>query len=314
MDNVILVTGANGFVGRNLINFLVNRPKTNIVAVDVHENFIPLNENLHAGIEYHKGDLSSRPCIEKLSLMYRFDTIIHLAAIISQASDTNTYFAIMNSNIQATFLLLEMAQEHKARIVFPSTALVYGSQKGPFTEAMQTDPGDFYALSKLMSEQLIRFYGNRYALSWVIFRIGILYGAGQTNAMFIPTLVSSLLDGKEFPMTKGEQTRDFIYIDDLVNAIEIVLDQPEISGLFNLGTGHAPMLRDVAVMVEKLVGEENKVRPGAIPYRDKESWEYCVDGTKAKKILNWQPSTSLDAGINKTIDFERKRRVAVCEP
>jgi nucleoside-diphosphate-sugar epimerase len=308
MDTMILITGANGFVGRHMIYHLSQNEHNKIIAADIHGSLIPFKNSNPAIVEYISGDLSDSGIVNRLQNERHFDCIIHLAAIISQSADANTYLAIMNSNIQATFLLLEMAKEHKARLIFPSTALVYGNQKGPFREDMLPDPGDFYSLSKQMCEQIIRFYGNRYDVPSVIFRIGILYGPSQANKMFIPSLVGSLLSEADFPMTKGEQMRDFVYIDDLVDAVKIVLPRTDIAGTYNIGTGVAPMLKDVALKAEEITGVRNKLKLGALPYREKESWEYCLDSSKAHKDLHWQASTPITAGLARTIEYERSAR------
>src|SRR3989339_1221332 len=248
--------------------------------------------------------------MDRLGNAQPFDTVVHLAAVLSQAADMPTYFSIMNSNIQATFLLLEMAKKKNARVIFPSTALVYGGQKEPFREDMPTDPGDFYALSKSMCEQLIRFYGNKYGVRSVIFRIGILYGPSQTGVMFIPALVSALLSGKEFPMTAGEQTRDFVFIEDFIQALNRVIQDETVSGVFNIGTGHAPTLRETALAAEKVIGTTGKIKLGALPYREHESWEYCLNSGKVERELGWRAITGLEEGLSRTVDYSRQRMKA----
>ena len=309
MGKVILVTGTNGFVGRNLIRRLSQDKERTIVATDVQDSLIPLSDERQF-IVYRKGDLSERDVVDKLKQEFRFDCIINLAAVLSQAADMETYFSIMNSNIRATFLLLEMAKSHKARFIFPSTALVYGSQKGPFREEMLTDPGDFYSLSKLMCEQLIRFYGHKYDVPSVIFRIGILYGPSQTGGMFIPSMINALLSGKEFPMTPGEQTRDFVYIEDFVEAVNRVLADDTITGTFNIGSGKAPTLKETAQMAEKITGAGNLIRIGAVPYREKESGEYCLDADKAREAFGWSAATDIEHGLANTIDYLKKKGVS----
>ncbi|OGJ90219.1 MAG: hypothetical protein A2487_07385 [Candidatus Raymondbacteria bacterium RifOxyC12_full_50_8] len=309
MGTVVLVTGANGFVGRHLIPALLQESNLEVFATDIHDSLIAETDTM-SSVMYLKGDLSDRVFVNRLHQDRPFDCVIHLAAVLSQATDMNTYFAIMNSNIQATFLLLEAAKNNKARFIFPSTALVYGNQKGPFREDMLTNPGDFYALSKLMCEQLIRFYGNKYNVPSVIFRIGILYGLSQTGQMFIPSLISALLAGRDFPMTKGEQTRDFVFIEDFILAVKTVLGHNELSGIFNIGTGNAPTLKEAAQIAERVANAYGVIKLGAVPYREKESWEYCLNSTKALRELKWQASTSLEQGLAKTIAFRQKGQSA----
>jgi nucleoside-diphosphate-sugar epimerase len=128
--------------------------------------------------------------------------------------------------------------------------------------------------------------------------------------MFIPSLVRSLLSGADFPMTKGEQKRDFVYIDDLVNAVKIVLANNEITGIYNIGTGQAPMLKDVALSAEEITGVRNKLKIGAVPYREKESWEYCLDSSSALRDLHWKASIPVAEGLARTIAFEKNARAS----
>jgi nucleoside-diphosphate-sugar epimerase len=304
----ILVTGANGFVGRNIINRLANNPGLHIIATDLHPSPTYLEPgNPPPNLTYLNGDLATKAFNAEVRTKFTYDCIIHLAAILSQAEDMKTYFSVMDSNINTTFLLLETARQHKARFLFPSTALVYGNKPAPFSESMIPDPEVFYALSKHMSEELIRFYGNKYALSYVIFRIGVLYGPGQFGSMFIPSLITSLLEGKEFAMTGGKQVRDFLFINDFFDIIEKALNHHDISGVFNLGTGRAPTMKEVAQMAEELTGVRGKIKLGAISYRAEEVWEYCLDNKKVCQTFQWSPRTTLAEGIAQTIRFHQDR-------
>src|SRR3989339_20938 len=276
MGTVVLVTGANGFVGRHLIPALLQESNLEVFATDIHDSLIAETDTM-SSVMYLKGDLSDRVFVNRLHQDRPFDCVIHLAAVLSQATDMNTYFAIMNSNIQATFLLLEAAKNNKARFIFPSTALVYG---------------------------------NKYNVPSVIFRIGILYGLSQTGQMFIPSLISALLAGRDFPMTKGEQTRDFVFIEDFILAVKTVLGHNELSGIFNIGTGNAPTLKEAAQIAERVANAYGVIKLGAVPYREKESWEYCLNSTKALRELKWQASTSLEQGLAKTIAFRQKGQSA----
>jgi len=220
----------------------------------------------------------------------------------------DTYYSIINSNVRATFLLCEAAFNQKARFIFPSTGLIYGNQTGPFKEDMLPDPKDFYSLSKLMCEQIIKFFSTNYQLKATIFRIGILYGPSQSNSMFIPSLVKALVDKKEFAMTKGEQKRDFIYIRDFVSLIERVIVDENVCGLFNIGSKKSVKLIEVAEIAEKLTQSFGLIKPGAIQYRPNESMEYFLDTTKAEKLLNWHATTNILEGLKKTIEYYKNSK------
>ena len=307
MGMTILVTGANGFVGKNIVASLSNIADTKIVATDLQGMLQKTDETNTDAVTYLEGDHASKEFTASLQDGYRFDAIIHLAAVLSQAEDMQTYYSVMDSNIYTTFLLLETARQHNARILFPSTAMVYGDKKAPFSEDMRSDPEIFYALSKHLSEELIRFYGRKYDLGYVIFRIGILYGQWQSQGMFVPTIITKLLQGEEFKMTPGEQVRDFVHIDDFVEAVKKALAAKDVCGELNIGTGHAPSMKEMATTVERLTGVEGKVKIGAIPYRENELWEYRLDITHTQKVLGWQPGVSLEDGLRKTIDHYKSR-------
>lgn len=307
MDPVVLVTGANGFVGRHIVDRLARSGAWRIVATDMHDHLIALHGDPFDSITYVSGDLADTPFVESLRHLERIDAVIHLAANISKSTDITTYFSIMNSNINATFLLLEAAKEHGARFLFPSTALVYGNQPTPFAESMPPQPQDFYAMSKHMSEQLITFYHTKYRLRALIFRIGILYGPGQGASMFIPSLVECLLHNRPFNMTKGEQTRDFVYIDDFVDAVEAALARPQTTGTVNIGSGSAPSMREVALTAQELCEKTDLVAIGVLPYRDNEVLDYRLDSTLARSILGWKPHTDLRTGLARIIEYEQQR-------
>jgi UDP-glucose 4-epimerase len=308
MGKTVLITGANGFVGKNLVHVLAQDKDLTIIATDIHSSLLRLDENICPDVTYVSGDLASKELAELLRNKYKFDYIIHLAAILSQAEDMSTYFSVMDSNIYTTFLLLETARAHNTHIILPSTALVYGNKDAPFTEELSADPEVFYAMSKYMSEELIRFYHRKYSLNYLIFRIGIFYGPGQlpSSNMFIPSLIAHLLEGKEFAMTAGEQVRDFVYISDFVELIRNALQKPDLNGLYNVGTGHAPTLKETALLVEKLTNTSGLLRLGAMPYRKEEVWNYCLDNSKTRSAFDWEPLVGLEQGLQQTIDYQKK--------
>lgn len=184
---------------------------------------------------------------------------------------------------------------------------MYGGNPAPFTEDMRPDPAGFYALSKHFGEELVRYFGGVHKLSWLILRIGILYGPAQNPGMFIPSLVTSLLRGESFEMTEGRQVRDFIYIDDVTDAVVRSLAQRTVCGVFNIGSGTAYSMRDTAETIQRLVGAEGLLRPGARAYRTDEVWDYRLDITRTRKVLGWVPAVAFEDGLRRTIEYYRHR-------
>lgn len=297
----VLVTGANGFVGKNLIGRLNTMPGLSIVATDLHGDF---SGDKAECITYLKGDLSDPEFMDSLRNLFSFDAIVHLAAVLPQNEDATTGSTVMNFNFNTTYLLLEIARICKSRFLFPSTALIYGSEnRAPFTEEMTPAPENSYALSKHMSEELIRLYAQKYDLSFAIFRIGVLYGAGQKGNMFIPSMVEKILKGEEFSMTGGEQVRDFIYVTDLVDLLSKALgEKSDVNGTFNAGSGTAQSVKDAALLIESAAGRKGLLNIGALPYRENEIWNYCLDNKKACAAFDWKPQVSLQEGLRRTVE------------
>ena len=298
MGKIVLITGAHGFLGRALVNRLLNRPGMHIVAVDLAGSsaFSGLS-----GISYHSGNLNDAAFIEALKKEYRFDVIIHLAGVLSKGDSPEEHQELFDSNCRSTLKVLDLARSCGAAFVFPSTGLVYGDQKKPFSETMVPQPGDFYAQTKLICEECITYFAHRYGLRTVIFRPAIIYGPGQCGTMLIPSLVKAMLTDTVYPMTPGEQKRDFVYIGDVVDAFCRAIDNDSVNGVFNVGSGIARTIISVAELIQTLAGKHDLLRPGALQYRHNEVWDYCLDSSKAERELGWKAATEISIGINETL-------------
>ncbi len=298
----VVITGANGFVGRSLIQLLSRQKEFSVVGVDIQES----GSN---GYLFCSADIRNDSCIDVISRL-KPDIIVHLAGLLSKADDAQSRTLLINANVNGTMHVLEAAKVNKSKFIFSSSGLVYGNQKGPFTEDMACIPEDFYGYSKFAAEEMIRLYSRRYGLPFAIFRAAVLYGPSQGGSMFIPSVVKSLLAGETFPMTEGEQTRDFLYIDDFISALELAA-RSNLNGTFNVGTGSAITMKSAARMVEEVIGSKELLQIGALPYRVNESWQYCLSPEKLVKETGWTPKVGLKDGLKKVVSFERASLSAV---
>jgi len=154
-----------------------------------------------------------------------------------------------------------------------------------------------------MGELFFRLYD----LPVTVIRPTLAYGPGQGTDMFLPALITSLLNNKPFAMTAGEQTRDFVYVDDVVDSLLLASENARAKGqVINIGSGIPLKLADIAKKIETMTGRKNLINLGGKPYRKKEIMDYYVDLKKAKRILGWNAKTSLDEGLNKTIAYYRR--------
>ncbi|MFW5959659.1 MAG: NAD-dependent epimerase/dehydratase family protein [Chitinivibrionales bacterium] len=295
MDKKVLITGANGFIGGKLIQEIDSLKGFNAVGTD-------LTEKPGSNYLYHSGDLSSESFREFLRQKHTYDTVIHLAGSLSKNESPESRRSLFEINSGITLGMLELAHSCSASFIFLSTGLVYGNQPPPFSETMTPLPRSFYAESKLLAEKCIQYFSDVYKMRSVVFRPSVIYGPGQTGNMFIPSLTNALLQNQKFPMTPGKQKRDFVYIDDIANAVKSALTDKEVSGTFNLGSGESRTLLDVAETAEKATGKHSLIQPGSISYRENEVWEYLLDIKKAGKALKWKPETGIEQGIQKTVD------------
>ncbi|NLW34545.1 MAG: NAD-dependent epimerase/dehydratase family protein, partial [Syntrophorhabdus aromaticivorans] len=149
-----------------------------------------------------------------------------------------------------------------------------------------------------------------YRLPVVVLRPTLAYGPGQGTDMFMPSLIRSLVEERSFVMTPGEQTRDFLYITDLVDAlIKTSVAQGVQGEIINIGSGTPVRLLDLVAMVEGMLDKKGLVRIGGRDYRPDEIMDYHVDTSKVKRLIGWEPRISLEEGIKLTIESFLSRDV-----
>lgn len=284
----VLVTGGSGFVGSHLIKKL-EMLKAEVYAVD----------KTSANAKVTPLDLTDYEKINEYVNRVRPNYIFHLAAMMSKSDSDKDQ--IMKVNYDATKNLLDSYGSY-GKFVYISTSEFYYGNTPPFRESMKLSPITPYSESKLLCEN----YCNELIAQGkpiVIVRPPIVYGPGQGLGMFIPTLVMTCLSNEEFRMTKGEQTRDFIFVDDLVDALVHTLVNDSANGqTINVGKGNPAQLMEVVRIVQSLTQSKSNIQLGAMPYKDNEAMEYYHDISKARRLLNWSPRFSLSEGLKLTVD------------
>jgi UDP-glucose 4-epimerase len=298
-----IVTGGAGFIGRALTLRLV-AAGWSVTSLDRVGCPVP-------GVaESALFELADTDAISEVIRRVCPDAIFHLAACKVRSSELSSYREAIETNVLGTLSLVEAltAGAPEARLVAIGTAEEYGSSPGPYAEAERELPISAYSLSKLAMSRMLETLARVNGLRATVLRPSVCYGPGQPPDMFVSALVDALVAGREFPTTPGEQTRDFVYVDDLVEAIELAATREAAVGrIINVGSGVETQIRDLAVLVEQLTGAEGLLRIGAVPYRAGEQMRYSVDASLAKELLGWEASTPLEAGLRRTIDAARAR-------
>ncbi|MBI5797810.1 NAD(P)-dependent oxidoreductase [Candidatus Woesearchaeota archaeon] len=273
----ILVTGGNGFIGKSLVRALRER--------EYNTTVLSRQKGNEEGVQYLIGDITNREQINNIFQQTKPNTVIHLASLTR-----GSYEELHKTNVIGTRNILE---QHKGRVIFLSSGMVYQGNATPYTEDMLINPKEDYPKTKAEAEKLCLERTNT-----CILRASMIYGPEQTGTMFIPAL-KEYLKTKEaaFRMTKGKQKRDFLYIDDLVNLIIHVLEE-NVNGIFNASSGTNISMKEVIEKARKIVGDfqiEN-----SIPYRENEMWGYILDNTKAR-VWGWNPKINLEEGLKRTL-------------
>lgn len=302
MKYSILITGSTGFVGQHLINKLP-KEKFDIFCVSrkFSQDFIDKYSKFCKLIEI---DIIDSNKTNETILQISPDYVIHLASSKSRSNNTEVIRNIFDYNFNSSLNLFESLLKNKnlRRLIVFGSIEEYGDGKSPFFENQHETPNSIYGLSKLSVTKLANIFYREYNLPVIVLRPSIIYGPNQNIDMFIPSLINALINKKYFKMTLGEQFRDFIYIDDLIDAVlnTIYLDRnSELA--FNIASGVSYKLKDIATKIAVKLNALDYLKIGAKKYRNIEIMDYSVNISKAKLHLNWQPNTSIEEGINLTI-------------
>jgi len=319
----VLVTGGAGYIGSALIKRLIDKGDS-IVSID----------NLYRG-DYRYltklkrpkrlimlvGDIRKPEDLEAaIRRADNVDAIVHAAAIPGLERCRREPEKAISTNVYGTYNILELARRHDVeRVILTSSAAVYGIPiKTPIPEDHPLKPINLYGVTKLAAEKLMGVYHENHGLSTVILRFGNVYGVGLYTywETVIPRFVKQALDGK--PLTiygDGEQSRDFIHIQDVTKAIELTLkaEKKLIEGeTFNVGTEKPTKIKTVADIVSRVIQEETKKDVGVmrLPPRPGEPYilNFCLSTKKIRERLLFQPSFEIDDGVRQLIRYEKTLR------
>ena len=300
----ILITGAGGFIAQSLVKKLLKETEEPFVS----SSLVLFDRAFHGQpkfdrVQYFSGDINDYAALRVLFLANTFDVVVHLAGVLSKGESAENAHLIERVNVSGTLNMALLCSEFHSKMIFFSTGLVYGTMgKMPSQENMPCAPAGFYALSKYLGEEIIRHQARTQNLIYTIFRPSVIYGPTQRGPMFIPSLIACAVKEKAFPMTLGEQTRDFIYIDDVVNALCFAL-RNSMPGEYNLSSNCSRTIASVADVVAKWSAFD--LKKGAIPYRNHETWDYRLDNSKLL-LQGWQPLVKIETGLRTCFDSYKK--------
>lgn len=301
MAQTVLVTGGCGFIGSHTSDRLI-RDGNNVVVID--DLSTGTKNNLSTGAHFQCGSVVDRSFVERVFDEFEINAIIHEASHINTNVKTEDPKLDVSTNVMGTINLIEMALKHNIdKFVFASSTAVYGHHVPfPAKEDGATKPVHSYGIAKLCAEQFIHYYGNTHGFKANIARYGNIYGPRQpiygevgVIAIFSDRIINSQ------PLTvfgDGDHLRDYLYIDDAVDATIQLLDFPGTE-VFNVASGHGTSVNQVFKHMSDCAGRPleriNK------PERVGEFREFYSNIDKIINSLNWSPKVDLAEGIQKTL-------------
>lgn len=316
----ILVTGGAGFIGSHLVrNILSEFPEAKISNLD-NLTYAGNLENLsdiknHHNYQFIKGDICDLDFVKKLINENKYDLIIHLAAESHVDRSIENPFAFLHTNILGTANLLHSVVKSESDCLFyhVSTDEVYGSlgDTGLFSETTSYDPRSPYSASKASSDHLVRAFHHTYDLPILISNCSNNYGPYQFPEKLIPLVIHNFLHKKPVPVYgDGMNVRDWLYVEDHVSAIFAILKKGNIGETYNIG-GNAEstninIVRKIGEIIDSKEGRALNSHQEFITFvkdRPGHDKRYAIDSSKISNNLGWQPSLSMEEGLEKTIQW-----------
>ena len=322
--HTILLTGGAGFIGSHLTRLFVNKfPQYTIVNLDklTYAGNLENLVDIEGMPNYHfvKGDITNLSLLRELFAKYYFTAVLHCAAESHVDRSITDPLAFISTNVLGTAALLQVAKESWSKNLSDkifyhiSTDEVYGSlgEKGLFTETTAYDPRSPYSASKASSDHIVRAFYHTYNFPVKISNCSNNYGPFHFPEKLIPLCIHNIINNKPLPIYgKGENIRDWLYVEDHVAAIDLIFHKGKTGETYNIG-GHnewtnIALVRELCRQMDEKLGREKGASEKLITFvkdRAGHDLRYAIDASKLKNELGWEPSLQFEEGLSKTIDW-----------
>ena len=303
----ILVTGGSGFIPSHIVRRLVHMGAE--VAVIVKYNS-PIDNiriiDLWSEIQIIEADIKNLDSLQQIKL-FKPQIIIHMAAYNHVGDSFTHYNEAILSNSLGTANILESYQDYEL-FIYTSTSEVYGYQESvPFEEDMLPFPISPYSVGKYSGELYAQMKCSEQNMPIAILRPFNTFGPYQSPRAIIGELIIKCLNGQKIDTTKGEQTREFNYVSNIVDGFVLAIEnkQKVIGKIINLGGGEEISISDLVLMIHELTSSTSELNIGALDYRPTEIWRMYTDAKISRTLLKWEPKINFKTGLAKSIKWYR---------
>lgn len=271
----VLVTGADGFLGSHVLRDLTRRGF----------NVFPMRRI--------DGDVTKSTTWETFPAS---DYLVDLAGLTFVPASWQNPTNFVQSNSVSTSHALDFCRKNKTKMIFLSTYLYSSKLRTPIKETDEIDPANPYALSKLLGEQLCSFYAKQFGVEVIILRPFNVFGSGQNMRFLIPSIIYQAMKGDEISVLDTRPARDFVFIEDLLDAVYKSLTTDLRFGIVNVGTGVASTVEQLILSLADVIGRKLSIN-SSNQERFGEINSTQADISQAKLLLGWQPKWSLSQGL-----------------
>ncbi len=306
MKHVLLI-GGTGMLGANLAHRLVaNGFQVSLLARPA-SNRTRL-ESIAGDLRFLDGDVTDKAAVCKAVEKAAPHIVFHLAATPFNPPTIAPEEHFRVNALGTLYLLEALRKAPRTTLVYTGSAAVYGADSS-FTEDQPLKPATILGAAKAAAATLLQTYSRMYGLPTVELRLFMPYGPWEHPRRLVPQTILAALDGRDLPMSLGEQQRDLVYVEDVIEALILAGTKPlPPESVINIGSGVGTPVKDVVRLILSLTGTTARALLGALPTRPDEIMVMAANIDKARQVLNWKPRTTLEQGLEKTIAWVKANR------